>query len=273
MTTDNEDLGFEPLKDDLYRGRGRAPELRAESDGGDGSLMHGHFSLFDTWYEINSYFEGNFIERTAPGSFKKTMRERRDLIKVNFDHGYDPHVGKAPLGPIDDLREDDLGAYFEVPLLDTDYNRDRILPMLRGQLMNGEARGSVLGSSFRFRVTREEWVKNPKKSEYNPDGLPERTIREVALYEFGPVVFPASPTADAGARSLTDDFYARRLNQMGTAHRAAQHLASLSAGSATDDDAHSNTRTTDDTPAERHLSMPTGRLIQAAITDIERLRK
>jgi hypothetical protein len=36
--------------------------------------------------------------------------------------------------------------------------------------------------------------------------MPERTIREVQLFEFGPVVFPAYPAATAGMRSLTDHY-------------------------------------------------------------------
>lgn len=196
----------------LFRGLTEAPELRSEGDS-DGTLMHGHFSVFDAWYEIDSWYEGTFMERTATGAFKKTIRENRDNIKVQFDHGYDVHIGDALLGPIDDLREDDIGPYFEVPLLDTDYNRDRILPQLQTRLLNGERRGtSLLGSSFRFRVTRDEFVMEPKRSDHNPLGLPERTIREVRLFEFGPVVFPASPAATAGVRSvgLTDHYLERQ---------------------------------------------------------------
>lgn len=262
---------IDPLKDDLFRGYEKQPETRSDTTGTDGSLMYGHFSVFDVFYEINSCWEGKFLERVAPGAFKKTMKERRDQIKVQFDHGYDMNIGDALLGPIDDLREDDLGAYYEVPLLDTDYNRYRVLPMLQGRLMNGEQRGSLLGSSFRFNVLRDDWVMEPKASAANPDALPERTIREVRLFEFGPVVYPASPTASAAARSLTDEFYARRLARMGTAERAAQHLASFSAGHKATEETPVSTKE-DDTPAERHLSMPTNRLT-AAITDIERYRK
>ena len=44
---------------------------------------------------------------------------------------------------------------------------------------------------------------NPKaaRSAYNPQGLPERTVREVHMQEFGPVTFPAYAGATAGMRS------------------------------------------------------------------------
>lgn len=197
--------------DNLFRGFADGLATRAEADtSGDGTTMYGHFTPFDTWTEIDSWFEGRFLERTVHGAFKKTIRENRDQIKVQFDHGYDFHIGDALLGPIDVLREEDEGPYYEVPLLDADYNRDRVLPMLQGRLMNGERRGSLLGASYRFRVVKEEWVREPKASDANPEALPERTIREVRLFEFGPVVYPAFPTATAKVRSLTDHFLERQ---------------------------------------------------------------
>jgi HK97 family phage prohead protease len=252
-------------RDDLFRGLAEKPELRADQTDGDGSLMHGHFAVFDRWTEIDSWFEGRFLERLAPGAFKKTMREQRDGMRVQFDHGYDSFVGDSLLGPIDDLREDDEGAYYEVPLLDTDYNRDRILPMLQGRLISGEQRGSLLGASFRFRVVKDEWLNEPKKSDHNPEALPERTIKEVRLYEFGPVVFPAYAEATAGVRSLTDHYLQRRLAREGQAERAARHLAPAAQAPA----AH-----THEEPASGHSDGSTGGIsVARALTDIERLRR
>jgi HK97 family phage prohead protease len=211
--------------DDLFRGLTDGVELRDDTaEDTAGALMFGHFSVFDTWYEVESWYEGEFIERVGAGSFRKTIKENRDTLVSQFDHGYDLHVGDSPLGAIEDLREDDVGPYYEVPLYDTDYNRDRILPLLQGRTLDGRTLGSALGSSFRFRVTKDEWVEPSKASAYNPQMLRERTIREVRLYEFGPVVFPANPAATAQARSLSDHFHARRLAKDGRAERAAREL-------------------------------------------------
>lgn len=253
--------------DDLFRGLVAGVELRDDSQD-TGSLMYGHFSVFDEWYEIDSWYEGRFLERTASGAFRKTMKENRDSLVVQFDHGYDFNVGDSPLGPIETLREDDIGPYYEVPLLDTDYNRDRILPLLQGRLMDGRNAGTLLGSSFRFRVTKEEWIDPEKATDHNPDKLPERTVREVRLYEFGPVVFPANPAATAAARSLSDHFHTRRLVREGRAERAARDLLTLAApaGSTT------GTTTTVE-PPERHSPEPTGRPLAAVLTDNSRLRR
>ena len=69
----------------------------------------------------------------------------------------------------------------------------------------------MYGSSFRFRVVKEDFVKRPARSADNPDAIPERTIREVEVYEFGPVTFPAYIGATAGVRSMTDRYVLSRL--------------------------------------------------------------
>jgi len=185
---------------DVVRNLSTRFELRAMSSS-DGSLglMTGHFSVFNVWYEVDSMWEGCFLERTAPGAFAQTIAEDLDDMRVLFDHGFDPQIGNKVLGPIESLSEDETGPAYEVPLFDTSYNRD-LLPGLR-------ATPSVYGSSFRFRVTAETWVDEPKPSASNPKGLPERTITGARVMEFGPVTFPANTSATAGVRSATDAYY------------------------------------------------------------------
>jgi hypothetical protein len=73
----------------------------------------------------------------------------------------------------------------------------------------------LYGASFRFSVTREEFNRDAKPSDYNPQGLPERTLKEVAVREFGPVTFPAYSGATASVRSLTDEFTLGKLRSAG----------------------------------------------------------
>jgi len=187
-----------PPKDQLFRGFRKGLELREA--GTALATMVGHFAVFNRWTEIESMWEGNFMERLAPGSFRKAFQEpARSQIRSIFEHGYDFQLSNQILGSIDVLREDDTGAYYEVPLF-------RGIPEL---IMEG-LRADAYGASFRFRVTREDFNKAPEVSDYNPKGIPERTIREVELYEFGPVTFPAYAEATAGLRSLTDEFMLRR---------------------------------------------------------------
>jgi phage head maturation protease len=169
-------------------------------------LMDVRFSPFNTWYRIDSYWEGSFLERTVPGAFKRTIDAHRKAtnvdahnIKTLFNHGQDLFIGQKLLGDIDEMAEDSDSPRSTVWLWDTSYNRD-LLPGLRS---------GAYGSSFMFRVIREEWNEEPDKSDDNPDGLPERTIREARVFEAGPVTWPASPTATAGMRcmSATDTYY------------------------------------------------------------------
>lgn len=205
---------------DLVRAVPAAIEFRAEgdaveSDSGDLGLLSGHFSVFDNWYEIESMWEGSFLERIAPGAFADTIENDRGGMKVLFDHGFDPQIGNKALGPIDDLREDKTGPYYEVPLMDTSYNRDLLPGLKRG----------LYGASFRFRVQEESWVDEPKPSKANPRGIPERTIQRSKVMEFGPVTFPANPAADASVRSLTDSYYERLRKRDSHAYDAAVRAA------------------------------------------------
>lgn len=210
-----------PPRDNIVRA---VPSIEVRAVDGSLGTLAGHFSKFNTWYEVDSLWEGHFLERIAPGSFKKTFRENRDAIRVTFNHGADPQLGDKVLGPIERLEEDEEGPYYEVPLLDTSYNRD-LLPGLRAGLY---------GASFRFRVTREEFEQRPKPSEWNPDGIPERTVKEVQVMEFGPVTYPANPAATAGVRSLTDAYALGQFIR--EPERFAELINSMRATSAPSDD-------------------------------------
>lgn len=192
-------------RDDLFRALSGV-ELRAAGDGqGAPALptLAGHYAVWNRWTEIDSWYEGTFLERIAPTAADKTHAEQRSTIKVLFDHGYDPEIGNKPLGPIEALDSDETGAAYAVPLIDTPYNRGFIVPAVEAGL---------LGASFRFRVIRDEWNDDPGTAEHNPKGLPERTILEYRLYEFGPVTFPAYPDGTTvGLRSLTDHYVERML--------------------------------------------------------------
>jgi len=203
-------------REQLIRALQPGPELRADGDGGMPTLF-GHFAVFNRWAEIDSWFEDHFLERIAPGAFKKTFRENRDKIRALFQHGRDPQAGDKPLGPITELREEDEGPYYEVPLLDTSYNRE-LVPGLEAGLY---------GASFRFEVMREERVEKPEASDDNPNALPERTLKEVRLFEFGPVTFPAYAEATAGVRSLTDHFLFEQIASNPDRARELIRLAAL----------------------------------------------
>lgn len=176
---------------------GRSTVVREEptavaEDGRLGTLEV-DFSRFGAWYEIDSWWEGRFLERVVRGAFAKTIAERGDQVKVLFNHGFDLNIGDKILGVPEVLEERPAAPHLEAGLLDTSYNRD-LEPGLRA---------GGYGSSFMFEVLGERWDREPDKSDHNPDGLPERSLTEVRLFEAGPVTWPANPEATAGLRSMS----------------------------------------------------------------------
>jgi HK97 family phage prohead protease len=211
-------------------------------------IMEVRFSPFETWYEIDSWWEGRFLERTVRGAFAKTIAENRDRIKCLYDHGFDPQIGNKVLGTIEDLREDPDSGVGDVQLFDTTYVRD-LLPGLQA---------GVYGSSMRMRVIKEEWNEDPGISDHNPQGLPERSILEIRMFEFGPVTFPANGEATAGVRSMTDDFYERlrsrdpqRVGDLELV-RNSRTLPGLAAGATTADPERAADNPTNQEPAAGH---------------------
>lgn len=189
--------GVETYNGDVFRAVS-TPEFVIRGEAGEGSLgtMAGTFSIFDAWTEIDSAFEGHFLERIARTAFNKTIRESADKIRAIFHHGLDPNIGVKVLGPIEELRARQHGIDYAVRLLDTDYNRS-LLPGLQENLY---------GASFRARVVKKDGpVDPPKRSDWNPGKLPEVTLTELALKEFGPTPFPAYEGTSASMRSATDE--------------------------------------------------------------------
>jgi uncharacterized protein len=164
--------------------RSAAFEMREAS--GDGFTLEGYAAVFDTPTRIDSW-EGRFDEVISRGAFSRTINAKKPVLQ--FDHGRDVATGSVPIGAIEVLREDANGLFVSARL----HDNARVEP-----IRQAIASGAIDGMSFRFRVTREDW------NEEDPT-LPVRTIKEVDLFELGPVVFPAYDATSVGVRSLLGD--------------------------------------------------------------------
>lgn len=175
------------LRSDNMRGehiRSVPFELRATDDDSDGLTLEGYGTTFDDFYDVEDWL-GVYRERVAKGAFAKTIKERRGLIKVQYDHGHHPVLGSIPIGSLRDIREDEHGLFVSVRLHDN-WMTEPVRDAVKSQ--------AVSGMSIRFQTTKDEW-------DYSGD--PEqRTIREVKLYEVGPVAFPANEATSVALRSL-----------------------------------------------------------------------
>ena len=148
----------------------------------DGLTLEGYAAVFNEWTDIVDY-DGVFREQIAPGAFKRTLGMRMPVLQ--FDHGQHPLIGSIPLGRINSITEDGHGLRVRARLSD-----NWMVEPVRDAIRDG----AITGMSFRFRVLDDAWSRTR-------DGLAERTIREVELYEVGPVVFPAYNQTSVGVRS------------------------------------------------------------------------
>lgn len=189
-------MATEPIRDNLVRAIFPGVELREEADAAP--RLTGHFARFNQWNVIDSAIEGRFLERIEPGAFDKTLATRTP--KILFNHGKDPEIGDKVIATPRSFPVDDIGPGVDADVLDG-------LPQL---VMSG-LRAGQYGMSYRFSIPPggDVWERRAKPSDYNPDGLPERTIREAMVFEAGPVTWPADAGTDVAVRSMTDTFSPR----------------------------------------------------------------
>lgn len=105
------------------------------------------------------------------GAFARTLRERPD-VKVLWQH--DP---RQPIGKQLDAFEDDFGLRAQGELSNTGLVRDEAVPLLLD--------GVVTGLSIGYDVVEEEYDEN----------LRTWFLKDIDLYEWSPVTFPANELA------------------------------------------------------------------------------
>jgi HK97 family phage major capsid protein len=193
----------EPMRENLVRALPGASVSGEPADGRLGTL-YGRLANYNQWAEVRSSVEGHFMERVLPGAFTRTFNNNRSRMQVIYDHGQDQQIGRMPLGPLEDVIDGPEFIDYSAGLIDAPYNQ-RLLPGLRAGLF---------GNSFRFNIPRggDDWNYKPARSEHNPDGIPEHTVREAKIIELGPTPFPVYDGTPAGVRSMTDEYLVRTLS-------------------------------------------------------------
>lgn len=141
-------------------------ELRSTDDGS--RTLVGYAAVWNS----ESGNLGGFTERVMPGAFTKTMGEAD--VRAVMNHDASLVLGRSRSGTLR-LEEDDHGLRYEVDLPDTATARD-VATLIE--------RGDISGSSFKFRVVKQEWDREDRD-------LPLRSLTEVSLADVGPVTYPA----------------------------------------------------------------------------------
>lgn len=160
--------------------RAFATEVRA-SPLADGSLrFEGYAALFNSW----SQDLGGFREQIAPGAFTKALTA--DDVRALLNHDKNYVLGRNRSGTLV-LTEDERGLHFEVTAPNTQWARD---------LAESVRRGDINQCSFGFQAVRDDWR--------TADGIDERTLMEVRLFDVSIVTYPAYLETSANVRSCAD---------------------------------------------------------------------
>ena len=152
-------------------------EARAAGDGDDKNVA-GVGIIYDTWTEI---WPG-YRERINKGAVRLA-----DTVKSYFNHDPSKVLSTSDSSPALSLDDQDDGLAYTSPIPPTSYGND-----LRVNL----ERGNVRGSSFAFDIP-----KGGDKMWEDDNGIIHREIRQLNLYEVGPVTDPAFIQTSASLRS------------------------------------------------------------------------
>ena len=143
----------------------------------EGLFIEGYFSVFNSTYEL---WPGA-TESVAPGAFENTLGGD---IRALIDHETRLVLGRNKSGTLE-LREDSHGLWGRVKINPNDQDAVNLYERVK--------RGDVDQCSFGFDIVKED-------TEVRDDGSVHWTIREVKLYEFSVVTFPAYTETSVSAR-------------------------------------------------------------------------
>lgn len=163
-------------------------ELEFRADEGKAPILEGYAARFNSEAQIGGDLWG-WTERIEEGAFRDTIRDNDILALFNHDSNF--VLGRSSKGTLI-LAEDKKGLRATIEPPDTQAARD-VVALIK--------RGDVSGMSFSFQVRTEEWQEPKKKGE-----LPKRTLKELKLFDVGPVTFPAYSTTSIKARDQAHAF-------------------------------------------------------------------
>ena len=155
-------------------------EMRVKSEEGAARKIVGYAAKFNSLSEEM----WGFREQIAPGAFTEALK--KSDVRALFNHDPNYVLGRQSAGTVT-LTEDDVGLFYEIDPPDTQWARD---------IVSSIERGDIAESSFAFSMSGgvEEWDDSAQPA--------IRTIKSVGnLYDVSPVTYPAYPEATTGVRS------------------------------------------------------------------------
>lgn len=155
-------------------------ELRAAGAEGEPTVITGHPAVFNQTADL-----GWFRETVKPGAFTKTIAQ--DDIRALFNHNPDYVIGRNKAGTLT-LTEDEQGLRMDIIPPDTTFARDLMANIRAGNISQGSIGFYVRG----YQLTRGD------------DGVWERDLTDVMLFDVSPVTYPAYEGTDMNLRSASE---------------------------------------------------------------------
>ena len=155
----------------------------AQPESGFIGTLTGYAAVFNSDSVRFGGYQKDWVERIAPGAFKRSLAENSDVVAL-WSHDASKPAARTP----NTLRlsEDANGLAVEIDLIDTTTNRD-LLANIRA--------GIVDSMSFGFVPVKTKWE---ERKDADAD---IRTLVDVDLHEVSAVVWPAYPDTSLAARS------------------------------------------------------------------------
>lgn len=150
-------------------------EIEIRSDDQEKRRIVGHAAVFNQIAGDERYF----LEQIAPGAFKDSID--KDDVRALWNHNPDYVLGRNKAGTLK-LSEDEVGLAIEIDPPDTQWARD---------LMISIGRGDISQMSFGFKVLKQEWDEEKNL----------RTLKQVELWDVSPVTYPFYEGTDVALRS------------------------------------------------------------------------
>lgn len=151
-------------------------EFRA---GDTGRVLSGIAIVYNRETVIGDYFR----ERIMPGAFAGSLNSD---VRALFNHDSSIVLGRTAAKTLR-IKDQANALSFEIDLPDTQAGRDLAVSV---------ERGDIAGTSFGFRVTKQEWDET--------GDLPLRSVIEAELFEISPCGNPAYGDTSLALRSLDE---------------------------------------------------------------------
>jgi uncharacterized protein len=157
--------------------------LTYEEREGKTPVIRGHAAVFN---QLSDDL-GGFREQIVPGAFGEAIE--RDDVRALINHDSTLILGRNKSGTLR-MSEDATGLLVEIDPPDTQYARDLLVSMKRGDI-------TQMSFGFGVKPGGQDWAKDD-------EGRTIRTLKKLRLFDVSPVTYPAYPQTDVAVRSYKE---------------------------------------------------------------------